>query len=712
MSGLVAESWNAFGGDLDYALDGLWAARGSDFGVGAAATTLEVPAFTTDGRYWLKVGDRGAGMRRVLPTGAQSAVGFCAINYFPELPSVNDRAWLVEFRNGSNARVAKIAVTTDGNLDVYNSAGAIVASTVAPCITAGAAQKLQAQITLHATLGEVVIKINDVEVLSASGLVLAGSATQFFFGDSDTSFGPQPTWYQQFCVTYSLTGTYNDDFPQITGVTEVYPAADTIDAGMTPRPRQTISDGVLYVQGSGDVLDCGALAAYDLGDGDFTLETFVRFSELPSGSNFATIIGKWSASTSRRSYRLVKYGPSANDGALRFEITTDGTLATLVAVADIAWSPEIGTIYNIAVSRTAGVTRVFIDGFQVGLPIADANLYYPSTTLAKLTVGGEMSGVGTTVLANSSFNGMIDATRVTVGVGRYTANYAPTTVPYPTTVGGDPDFADVQLLAEYDESIADLSSYAHTLTPRGNTAFIIPNDGAAAYETINPPGPIDDRFLEAALLSSQGILTLTANPLNTETVTLGATTYTFKNAISVANDVLIGTDGEATLSNLAAAINQGPGSGTLYGAGTVQNASAFAELGPTNAQLTAIAITPGAAGNSIASTSTVTGGAWSAATLLGGADIPGPSRFTLTPLDPRVTGVRWLEMRNRSFLSAGAGKLQASFVVDGSAAAGADNSLTTNPSYRFDVIEEDPDTTGALTPTSIINGSIELERTA
>lgn len=712
MSGSVAESWNSTGDDINYLLDGILAAIGSDFGVGAAGTTLQVPSFTTDGRYWLAMDGRGAGVRRVFPGGALTGVGFCQVAYTPELPSQNNRLWLVDFRSGGNTSVAKLAVTATGNIELYNSVGAVVAQTSAPCIRAGTAHKVHCEIILHATLGEIEVRVDNEAVLTATALVLAGTAAGFFCGNNDTSFGPWATWYQQYYAAYTLTGTYNDTWPAITGVTEVYPAADTVDAGMTPRPRQTISDGVLYLQGSGDVLDCGALAAYDLGDGDFTIETFYRPSELPTGANFATILGKWSASTSKRSYRLVKYGPGANDGALQFEITTDGTLATQVIVLSAVLEFEIGHIYNLAVSRTAGVTRLFVDGFQVGLAVADANLYFPTTTTAKLTVGGEMSGIGTTVLANSSVNGMIDATRVTVGVGRYTANYSVTTVPYPTTVGGDPDFASVQLLAEYDEGIADLSSYAHTLTARGNTAWIIPNDGAAAFETINPPEPIDDRFLEASLLSAQGVLTLTSIPLNAETVTLGATTYTFKTAITTTNDVLIGLTGETALANLAAAINQGPGEGTLYGTGTVQNASAFAELGPTNAQLTAIAITPGAAGNAIASTETLTVGSWSATTLLGGANIPGPSRFTLTPLDPRVTGVRWLEMRNRSFLSTGAGKLQASFVVDGSAEVGADNSLTTNPTYRFDVIEEDPDTSGALTPTSIVNGSIELERTA
>lgn len=714
MTGLIAENWNTFGDDIDLALDGIWSARGSNFGIGSPETTLEIPSWEEDGQYWLKMDGRGAGMRRGFPTGAQSAVGVCETVYLPELPNLNDRGWLMDLRDGSNASIAKMKVTTDGNLTIHNSAGTQIAATAAPVITAGAAIKIQAQFTFHATLGEVEVRINGVAapVINATGLVMDGSCTQIFFGNNDTSVGPNLLWYQQFMAVYSLTGTYNDDFPNITGVATVYPAADTVDAGFTPRPRQIIDAGVLIVPGSASVLDCAASADYDLGSADFTLECFYRPVEPVTGSNFGTLLGKWSASTSKRSYRLVQYGPDTNGGQLRFEITTDGTLATLQTILAVTYPFQVGVIYDIAVVRESGQTRLYIDGRQVGLDQPDAFTYYASTTLAKFTVGGEMSGVGSSVLSNSSVNAIFDEVRITPGVARYDSNYTPTTIPYPRSAPSDPDFADVVLLAGFDEGITDESDAAHTLTARGSTARLVPDDGAAAYQTVNPTAPLDDRYLEAALVSATGILTLTANPANGNQVVLGSQTYTYNTVLGGADSVLIGADEEESIANLVAAINGDAGEGTLYGTGTTPNADATAEAAPTSVQLTATAITPGTAGNSIISTETITGGSWTGATLAGGAEIPAPSRFTLSRLDPTVTGVRWIEMRNRSYVVGGDGSLQLSFQVDGDDAPGADNALTSNPTYRFDVIEEDPHTAAALTPTSIVNGSVVLERTA
>ena len=119
--------------------------------------------------------------------------------------------------------------------------------------------------------------------------------------------------------------------------------------------------------------------------------------------------------------------------------------------------------------------------------------------------------------------------------------------------------------------------------------------------------------------NASGTLTAAANATATKTVTVGATTYTYVTALSAtptANEVLIGTNAAATLSNLAAAINGGTGSGTVYGSPTVANASATAVAGATS--LTIIAKTSGTAGNSVATTTTDTGITFGGATLAGG----------------------------------------------------------------------------------------------
>lgn len=711
MTGLVAEAFSIYGDNIDLMLEGRLSAIGSDFGVGASDTVLVVPSWETTGKYWLGMLGRGAGIRYGLRASGTS-FGMTIWQRLPALPNLNNRMWLADIRAVDNTSLCKVMITTDGNITVHNAAGTQVATTTAPCVIAGTRQKFQFQFVLNNGAGTFHLRVDGVEKIAATGLTMAGTATQAFHGLNDTAFGPHGSMYFDAITVYSLTGTYNDDWPAMTGVGTHYPAADTVVAGFTPYPRQKIEDGILYVPGSGSLLDCDANTDYDLGSGDYTLETFYRPVEPVAGSNFATIMGKWSASTNQRSYRLVQYGPTANEGHLQFQITTDGTLGTLVTVLDINYPLNVGQWYDIAIQRESGMTSIYIDGVRLAPPTADANTYHAAGANAKFCIGGEMSGVATSVLANSSVDGMFDETRITPGVVRYSSNYTPTAVPYPRSAPSDPYFADVVLLAGYDDGIEDESSQAQTLTVRGSAAQLIPDDGSAAYETINPTSPLDDRYLAADLVSATGVLTLTDNPSDTETVTLGASTYTFNTVLGAAGSVLIGADGAESLENLANAINGGPGEGVTYGTGTTINASATAEIGPTTAQLTAAAITPGVAGNSIASTATLADGSWTGTTLSGGADIPGPSEFTITPLSPTVTGVRWIEMIDRSFVNTGSGSLQKSFDVDGTADAGTDNALTVNPTYRADTFEEDPDTAAGLTPASINNGRFVVERTA
>jgi hypothetical protein len=121
--------------------------------------------------------------------------------------------------------------------------------------------------------------------------------------------------------------------------------------------------------------------------------------------------------------------------------------------------------------------------------------------------------------------------------------------------------------------------------------------------------------------SATGTLTFTLQPVNGDTVTLGATTYTFRTSgtfADLANEVVIGNNLSNTIENLRRAINLEGGAGSLYGTPTVVNASAFATS--TTTTLVAEAKNGGTGGNTIASTTTVTGASWGGATLGGGVD--------------------------------------------------------------------------------------------
>lgn len=126
------------------------------------------------------------------------------------------------------------------------------------------------------------------------------------------------------------------------------------------------------------------------------------------------------------------------------------------------------------------------------------------------------------------------------------------------------------------------------------------------------------------LIGASNVLTATVNLADTETVVIGARTYTFVAALTTADQVLVGADAAASLANLAAAINDGvggAGEGTTYGTGTVINADFAAVVTATQGdQLTITARTAGRVGNNTATTETAAGASWAKAQTQGGFD--------------------------------------------------------------------------------------------
>jgi len=115
-------------------------------------------------------------------------------------------------------------------------------------------------------------------------------------------------------------------------------------------------------------------------------------------------------------------------------------------------------------------------------------------------------------------------------------------------------------------------------------------------------------------------LTFVGQPTDGQTVTLDSggnqRIYTFKNALSAANQVLIDANLAASIDNLKQAINHGAGEGTKYGTGTTINGTMSATATATT--LTVSYKTGGSDGNQAPVSTTVTGATWAASTLSGG----------------------------------------------------------------------------------------------
>lgn len=103
-----------------------------------------------------------------------------------------------------------------------------------------------------------------------------------------------------------------------------------------------------------------------------------------------------------------------------------------------------------------------------------------------------------------------------------------------------------------------------------------------------------------AVVKATGGFDFNADPLATDTVTIGDQTYTYIATVASADDVAVGADRDESISNLVAAINGGAGAGTAYHADTVESPFVRASADLTADEIDLVAKVPGTIGNGIA----------------------------------------------------------------------------------------------------------------
>jgi hypothetical protein len=681
-------------------------------------------------------GGQGDTARRVLPS--TKTVLNVSLHYAAaSLPTGNSRQTIISFRDASNRDLVRLVVETTGALTLYDKDNNLLGTTSLPVIVAQTDTFLEMHIDVTSiTAAAFVLYVNGgaSPTINASGLSMQGSVTPYAAGgvaqfalNASTAGPGASTGYVAHLVVRDTAGTHNNSFPLgDRRVATLQVNADAPAQGWAARPRKKFGAGILDNRTSLNSLGSNAVGvsadaatSLYLGNGDFTIEAQVRFNALPSGSNKAVIFGLWDANNNKRSYQLYIGGPSLENGNTVFVTSTDGTATTVSEVFSYPWVPVTGRWYHVAVSRASGETMFFVDGVQLGLPATDVSTYFAATATAIL--GGDYASSG--VRPDTSLDGFFDEFRLTAGYARYTGGFVAPTAPF-TRGAGDPHWSNVVWLSGFESGIADESSYARTLTAQGGAVASTPNDGVFNFQCLLPDtdgGPRDDTFIEAALLPAADIMTQSVIPANNATVTVGTygagnttAVYTWKTTLTgAAFEVLRGATINASLSNLAAAINLTAGAGSTYGTGTVVNNNVTATLLPLD-QLQVTANQAGTVGNSLTAAITDANASWASATLTGGLDIPSFSEFFFERPPSNTTVVDSVTLVTRSSKTdVGTCLVQASFVgALNTAADGAINPITTVPTYYHDTFETDPDTGASLTPTTIVGGRVRLNRTA
>ena len=146
-------------------------------------------------------------------------------------------------------------------------------------------------------------------------------------------------------------------------------------------------------------IEAAASADWAFGTGDFTVEFWMRNTDLGTGGYWDAPLGNWSASSGWCFF--VK-----PDGSLAFHTNGNG-LSTGAGVV----AANVGC--RVAVSRVAGTLYLFKDGVLVASGANTDNLSRTDSP----RVGTNRAG------STDDFEGWIDEVRITKGVGRYIADY-------------------------------------------------------------------------------------------------------------------------------------------------------------------------------------------------------------------------------------------------------------------------------------------------
>ena len=167
------------------------------------------------------------------------------------------------------------------------------------------------------------------------------------------------------------------------------------------------STGVIAFDGTGDYIAIAeASGSFTFGTGDFTIEFWLY----PSNLTGTAIIAEWRNAAGGGQF-ITLY----RDGSTLYFFESSNRITGTSALTNTVFQ-------HIALSKGSNLTRLFVNGIQVGSNYADTTSYLAPQS-GSIYFGG--------LLGTFSTAGFIDDLRITKGVARYTANFTPPTAPFP-----------------------------------------------------------------------------------------------------------------------------------------------------------------------------------------------------------------------------------------------------------------------------------------
>ncbi len=218
------------------------------------------------------------------------------------------------------------------------------------------------------------------------------------------------------------------------------------------------------VNGSSAYLTSANNANLAIGNSDFTFECWANGNSF--STDWSTFFGRWQ--TGGNYGYFFAYD---TDGGLTFIYSTTGSAGGNVGRV-YGGTMTVGRWHHVAFCRSAGTTRAFLDGVQIGSATSDNVTIYNNN--GPQTIGGVIDGV--TIF--HPFNGYVSNLRLVIGTALYTSNFTPSSTPLTAVT-------NTKLLACASNRFVDKSTTGLTLTSTGSPSVrrFSPFSPTAAYAT-------------------------------------------------------------------------------------------------------------------------------------------------------------------------------------------------------------------------------------
>jgi hypothetical protein len=274
--------------------------------------------------------------------------------------------------------------------------------------------------------------------------------------------------------TNSTNGAQNNTFlDSSTNNFSITRNGDTTQGSFNPYMPSGYWSG--FFDGTGDWLSVPDNAAFDLAAGDWTVETWVNFSSIPSASGASTFVAQWSGSGGPQLAWWFYLFNSAGTYQLFFSYSTTGSNQTNLLV-NLAAAPVVGEWNHVAFVRSGNNYLVFWNGTQVGST---------QTLSATIFNASQSIGIGQLPAGSPTYNltGYLSNLRIVKGTAVYTANFTPSTTPLTA-------ITNTSLLCLQDNRFKDNSTNAFAITVNGDTRIskFAPFNPPASYSTASYGG--------------------------------------------------------------------------------------------------------------------------------------------------------------------------------------------------------------------------------